>query len=74
MKNGRLAEKLFMILILILFAAFLVLWLKVDSMIPRYIVGALLIAAAFAYKAFEKKHREKEDSLPNDNDQNPKDA
>lgn len=73
-KRKKLIETVFMILILGLFIAFLVLWLKVDSMLPRYIVGAALLAAAFVYKAVDKNLDGEEEQQKNSHDESKKDA
>ncbi len=56
----KIAEKVFMIIILVLFAAFLFLWLKTDEAVLRYAVGALLLAVAIVFKIVDKKLAETE--------------
>lgn len=65
-KKKKFTEGIFMAVILILFAAFLLLWLKADSVLPRYIVGVLLIVTALAYKKVEKTLKKEEESLKKD--------
>ncbi|MBQ8207241.1 MAG: hypothetical protein IJZ89_00715 [Clostridia bacterium] len=62
-KKRKLTEGIFMGIILVLFLVFLILWLKVESMIPRYIVGAVLLIAALAYKNIDKKLKAEAASL-----------
>lgn len=69
-------DKIFTAVILVLFAVYLVLWLKVEAAMPRYIVGAALLIVALVFKLtdmkLQKKEKEKhiENEEPKENQEN----
>ena len=54
-------DKLFTAIILVLFAAYMFLWIKVEAEIPRYVVGAALLLTAIAFKVVDKKAQKKDE-------------
>ncbi len=61
-------DKIFTAVILVLFAVYLVLWLKVEAAMPRYIVGAALLIVALVFKLTDMKlqKKEKEEHIENE--------
>ena len=59
-KKRKIAEKIFMSFILVLFAAFLFLWLKTDEIVLRYAVGAAMLIVAVIFKIVDKRLAEAE--------------
>lgn len=59
-KKRKIAEKIFMSFILVLFAAFLFLWLKTDEIVLRYAVGAVMLIVAVIFKIVDKRLAEAE--------------
>lgn len=55
-------DKLFTAIILVLFAAYMFLWIKVEAEIPRYVVGAVLLLTAIAFKVVDKKAQKNQSS------------
>ncbi|MBR6603608.1 MAG: hypothetical protein IKK94_06305 [Clostridia bacterium] len=52
--------------ILVLFAAFLFLWLKTDEIVLRYAVGAAMLIVAVIFKIVDKRLAEAEKDEDND--------
>ncbi|MBR3967250.1 MAG: hypothetical protein IKJ91_09280 [Clostridia bacterium] len=52
--------------ILVLFAAFLFLWLKTDEIVLRYAVGAAMLIVAVIFKIVDKRLAETEKDEDND--------
>ncbi len=65
-KKRKIAEKIFMSFILVLFAAFLFLWLKTDEIVLRYAVGAAMLIVAVIFKIVDKRLAEAEKDEDND--------
>ena len=65
-KKRKIAEKIIMSFILVLFAAFLFLWLKTDEIVLRYAVGAAMLIVAVIFKIVDKRLAEAEKDEDND--------